>query len=150
MKRFVKTWWVKPQSSMSKLFTSRVNAGAVNFSMLILRVVFGALMFTHGWEKLNTFSAKKATFPDPLHVGHAVSLSLTIFAEAFCAALIVVGLLTRLAAIPLVFCMIVVVFVVMKDAPLHQNEMGIMFLTAFTAILFTGPGKYSVDHLIGK
>jgi putative oxidoreductase len=135
---------------MSKLFTSRVNTGAVNFAMLILRVVSGALMFIHGWAKLNTFSAKKDSFPDPLHVGHAVSLSMTIFAEALCAALIVVGLLTRLAAVPLVFCMVVVVFVVKKGAPLSENEMGILFLTAFAAILFAGPGKYSLDHLIGK
>jgi len=135
---------------MSKLFTSRVNTGAVNLSLLILRVVFGALMFTIGWKKLNTFSASKDQFPDPLHVGHALSLSLTIFAEAFCAALVVVGLLTRLAAAPLVFCMGIVVFVVMKNAPLDQNMMGILFLAAFTAILLAGPGKYSVDHLIGK
>jgi putative oxidoreductase len=135
---------------MSKLFTSRVNTGAVNFAMLILRVVFGAAMFVHGWQKLNTFSEKKGAFPDPLHVGHAISLSLTIFAEAFCSVLVVIGLLTRIASVPLVFCMVIVVFVVMKDVPLAQNEMGILFLAAFTAILFAGPGKYSLDHLIGK
>lgn len=135
---------------MSKLFTSRVNTGAVNFAMLVLRVVFGAAMFVHGWAKLNTFSEKKGVFPDPLHVGSAISLSLTIFAEAFCAVLVIIGLLTRLASIPLVICMAVVVFMVMKNAPLAQNEMAILFLAAFTAILFAGPGKYSLDHLIGK
>jgi putative oxidoreductase len=135
---------------MSKLFTSRVNTGAVNFAMLVIRVVFGAAMFAHGLSKLNKFSEIKGGFPDPLHVGHTISLSLTIFAEVLCAALLVIGLLTRLAAIPLVFCMGVVVFIVMKDVPLSQNEMGILFLTAFTAILFAGPGKYSLDHLIGK
>jgi len=135
---------------MSKLFTSRVNTGAVNLSLLVLRVVFGGMMFTHGWKKLNTFSASKDQFPDPLHIGHSLSLSLTIFAEAFCAALVVVGLLTRLAAVPLVICMGVVVFIVMKDVPLDKNEMGILFLAAFTAILLAGPGKYSVDQLIGK
>ena len=135
---------------MSKLFTSRVNAGAVNFAMLILRVLSGGMMFTHGWAKLNSFSAKKDGFPDPLHVGHAVSMSLTVFAEALCAALIVVGLLTRLAAIPLVICMGVVIFMVKKGAPLNENEMAILFLAAFMAILFAGPGKFSLDHMIGK
>ncbi|MCF6402737.1 DoxX family protein [Chitinophaga filiformis] len=135
---------------MSKLFTSRVNTGAVNLALLVLRVVFGGLMFTHGLSKLKGFSQMVDKFPDPLHVGQTVSLSLTIFAEALCAALVVVGLLTRLAAIPLVFCMVIVVFVVMKNAPLSQMEMGILFLAAFTAILFAGPGKYSLDHLIGK
>lgn len=135
---------------MSKLFTSRVNTGAVNLALLVLRVVFGAAMFPHGLSKLNGFSQKVGKFPDPLHVGQTISLSLTIFAETLCAALIVLGLLTRLAAIPLVFCMVIVVFVVMKNAPFSQMEMGILFLAAFTAILFTGPGKYSLDHLIGK
>lgn len=140
----------KNQIFMSKLFTSRVNAGAVNFALLILRVISGAMMFTHGWAKLNTFSAKKDSFADPLHIGNVVSLSLTVFAEALCAALIVVGLMTRLAAVPLVICMGVVVFMVKKGAPLNENEMGILFLAAFAAILFAGPGKYSLDHLFGK
>ncbi|MBW8683697.1 DoxX family protein [Chitinophaga rhizophila] len=135
---------------MSKLFTSRVNAGAVSAAMLVLRVASGAMMFTHGWAKLNTFSAKKDSFPDPLHVGHAVSLSMTVFAEALCAALIVIGLLTRLAAIPLVICMGVIIFMVKKGAPLNEIEMAILFLAAFLAILFAGPGKYSLDHMIGK
>src|SRR5262245_6462540 len=98
---------------MSKLFTSRVNTGAVNFAVLVLRVVFGAAMFTHGLSKLKGFSGMVNKFPDPLHVGQTISLSLTIFAETLCAGLVVIGLLTRLAAIPLVFCMIIVVFVVM-------------------------------------
>lgn len=135
---------------MSKLFTSRVNTGAVNFALLVLRVVFGASMFVHGLAKLNGFSKMEREFPDPLHVGHTISLSLTIFAETLCAALVVIGLLTRFAAIPLVICMGVVVFVVMKDVPFLQNEMGILFLAAFTAILVAGPGKYSLDHMIGK
>lgn len=135
---------------MSKLFTSRVNTGAVNFAMLVLRVVFGAAMFTHGLSKLNKFSEIKGGFPDPLHIGQTISLSLTVFAETLCAALVVIGLLTRFAAIPLVICMGVVVFMVMKNVPFSQNEMGILFLAAFTTILLAGPGKYSMDHLIGK
>jgi putative oxidoreductase len=135
---------------MSKLFSSRVNNGALNFSLLILRVTAGALMFLHGWEKLNKFSTLKGSFFDPFHIGSTVSLSLTIFAEAFCAALIVLGLLTRLAAIPLVICMGVVVFMFHAHNPIGQKELAIVYLAVFTTILFTGPGKFSLDKVIGK
>jgi putative oxidoreductase len=135
---------------MSKLLSTRVPAGGLNFALLLLRVVPFALMFLHGWDKLMTFSQKKGVFPDPLHVGHAVSLSLTIFAEALCAALLVLGLLTRLAAIPLVICMGVVVFMVQANAPIGQKELAIVYLVIATALLFTGPGRFSVDKLMGK
>jgi putative oxidoreductase len=135
---------------MSKLFSSRVSNGSVNLSLFVLRVVTGALMFTHGWEKLNTFSAKKNGFPDPLHIGHTLSLSLTVFAEALCSVLLIIGLLTRFATIPLIICMGVAIFLVLGTAPLAQKELAIIYLGVFVAILLTGPGKISVDHLIGK
>lgn len=135
---------------MSKLFSSRVNNGALNFSLLILRVATGALMFLHGWGKLNKFSEMKGGFPDPLHIGSLASLSLTIFAEAFCSVLLILGLLTRLATIPLIICMGVAIFIIHGHDPVEKKELAILYVAAFIAILFTGPGKFSLDKVIGK
>ncbi|NIG53751.1 DoxX family protein [Chitinophaga sp. Cy-1792] len=133
---------------MRKLFSASFTNGAVDFSMLILRVVFGGLILLHGWPLLINFAAKKNSFPDPLHIGHTTWLSLTIFAEVACAAFVIIGLLTRLAAVPLIICMAVTIFVVHAHEPLLRNEQSVMFLAAFTVTLFTGPGRVSLDNLI--
>ncbi|HEY0272221.1 MAG TPA: DoxX family protein, partial [Chitinophaga sp.] len=77
---------------------------------------------------------------------------LTIFAEFFCSALVVLGLFTRLAAVPVVICMAVVTYVVNRHEALMApgHELGILFLAAFTGILFAGGGRFSVDGLIRR
>ncbi|WP_143310172.1 DoxX family protein [Chitinophaga vietnamensis] len=135
---------------MRKLFSAGFTNGAVHFSMLVLRLVFGGLILLHGWPKLINFAAKARTFPDPLHVGHTTSLGMTVFAEVFCAVFIIIGLLTRLAAIPLVICMSVIIFIINAHQPVDKIELPVMYLAAFVVILFTGPGRVSIDGLIGK
>jgi putative oxidoreductase len=135
---------------MSKLLSARYTSGAVNLSLLLIRLGFGGLLMTHGWPKLVGFSEYAAKFPDPIGLGSQVALGLTVFAEFFCSALVVIGLATRLASIPVVICMSVVVFVIHGADPLAKQEMGLMYLVAFLAILISGPGRYSIDGLLKK
>jgi len=135
---------------MRKLFSTGYTNGAVSFSMLVLRVVFGGMILMHGWPKLINFTAKMNSFPDPLGVGHKISLGMTVFAEVFCAVLIIMGLLTRLASIPLVICMSVIIFMISASKSIPEKELPILFLAAFVTLLFTGPGKFSIDGALGK
>jgi putative oxidoreductase len=66
-------------------------------------------------------------------------------AEVVCAALVAVGLATRLAALPLVFTMAVAGFVINAGAPWGEQELAAIYLVPFAALVFTGPGAYSVD-----
>ncbi|MGO4290974.1 DoxX family protein [Chitinophaga sp. RAB17] len=135
---------------MRKLFSTGYTNGAVSFSMLVLRLVFGGMILMHGWPKLINFTAKMNSFPDPLGVGHKISLGMTVFAEVFCAVLLIMGLLTRLASIPLVICMSVIIFMIQAHKPLDEKELPVFFLAAFVTLLFTGPGKFSIDGALGK
>ncbi|MET0462453.1 MAG: DoxX family protein [Chitinophagaceae bacterium] len=135
---------------MKKLFSTNYSDGAFNFSLLVLRVASGAMMIPHGYGKLMKFSSMSSKFSDPFHIGSTLSLSLTIFAEFFCAALIVLGLLTRFACIPLIIAMSVAVFIAHKGDVFDTAQMAALFLTIFIGILFVGPGRFSVDALIGK
>jgi len=136
---------------VKKLFSTNYTDAAFNFGMLLLRAGFGFLLFfNHGLSKLQNFDQRKDSFADPLAIGHTPSLLFTIFAEVFCALLIVFGLLSRLAALALVIFFGVLILVYHKHDPLKQKEMAILFLLAFLAILFCGPGKWSIDKLIGK
>jgi putative oxidoreductase len=136
---------------MSKLFSSKASAGAVNFSLLLLRVGFGVLLvLNHGWAKLSHFNTVKDKFPDPLHVGSTISLGMTVFAEVFCTVFVILGLLTRLATIPILILFGVALFMIHAHAPLADKEPAILFAIPFLVILFAGPGKVSLDHVVGK
>ncbi|RPD42204.1 DoxX family protein [Chitinophaga barathri] len=133
-----------------KLLSSKINNGTLNFALLLQRVVFGALVMMHGWPKLVNFSSKVQNFADPFGIGKTPSLCLVIFAEFFCGALVLIGLLTRLATIPLLICFAVIIFMIHAKDPVMDKETAIMFLGMWVSILLTGPGKYSLDAAIGK
>lgn len=119
--------------------------------LLILRVGFAsAIAFNHGLSKLLNFKASMGSFPDPIGLGSTVSLSLTVFAEFLCAILVIFGIYTRLAVIPLVICMGVAFFVIHGSDPFAKKEMAFLFFTAFSAILAAGPGRFSVDGLFRR
>lgn len=119
--------------------------------LLVLRLgVAGLMIARHGLPKLLEFGTKSQTFSDPLGVGSATSLSLAIFAELFCAIAVALGLATRLAAVPLVFTMLVAGFVVHADDPFNKTEFALLFAIPFFALILTGPGRLSVDHAIRR
>ena len=121
---------------------------ANSFGLLILRLGVGGFMATHGWGKLQTIlEGKFDQFPDPIGIGSAPSLILVTVAEFACALLIMVGLGTRLAALPLVIAMGVAAFKFHADDPWSKKEPALMFLIPFLALVFTGAGKFSLDGL---
>ena len=139
---------------MRKLFSTRTSDNAFSFAMLVLRVGFGALLFLdHGYDKLMHFSAYAQKFADPFNIGQTRSLALVVFAEAFCSVFVILGLFTRLACIPIIIAM-GTAFLFAHHGNYHSpptgGELALLFLIAFTALLFTGPGKVSVDRFIGK
>ena len=58
--------------------------------------------------------------------------------------------LTRWAVIPLVIFFVVAGFIQHADDPWSRKELAFLFLVAFLPLLFTGPGRYSLDALIAK
>lgn len=135
---------------MKKLFSSKYSAGAVNAGMLFLRLGLGALMFHHGYQKITHFSATAQHVPNLLGMGSTVNTSLIIFAEFFCSIFLMLGLFTRLACIPLIIAMSVALFKVHNLDFFGQGQLPKALIAGFIAILFIGPGKISVDGMIGK
>lgn len=135
-----------------KLMRSKLNENSSSFALLVLRVVSGlAMLLNHGWKKLQSFEAIASKgFADPFGIGAKASLSLTIFAEVFCALFIILGLFTRLATLPLIIAMLVAVFVAHGGDFLGEGEMASLYLAIFLALFVAGPGKYSLDRKIGK
>lgn len=136
---------------MKKLFNTNFNNEAVHFMLLLLRVCIAAFMMVHGYQKLGWLTAGgEIQFGDPIGLGAAASLYLAVFAEFFCSIFLLFGFATRLAIIPLIITMLVAVFIVHAADGFDKKEMGLHYLVVYFFLLVSGPGKYSVDHLISR
>ena len=120
-------------------------------ALFILRLAGGALMLTHGWGKMMTlFSGDPIQFADPIGIGQTASLILAVFAEVVCAVLLIAGLFTRYAAIPLIITMLVAALIIHGSDPIGDKELALLYLAIFVAIAILGGGKYSLDALRKK
>ncbi|HET7118476.1 MAG TPA: DoxX family protein [Hanamia sp.] len=135
---------------MSQFLSTKYSKGAFNFAMLVLRFFLGLLLASHGYAKLIKFGSLKYKFMNFMHLGSTASLSLIIFAELICGILLILGLFTRLACIPIIIGMSVVVFVASNGLIFAGGERGMIYLAATVTIFLCGPGKISVDGLMGK
>lgn len=135
-----------------KITSAGAFAAGGDIARLLLRLVFGlSMILGHGWPKLMKLTGDgPVSFGDPIGVGPLPSLFLAIFAEVLCAALLVVGWLTRAAAVPLIITMLVAVFIVHVTDPFAKMEMGILYLCAYLVIFILGPGRYSLDAMLKK
>ncbi|MEP6465052.1 MAG: DoxX family protein [Parafilimonas sp.] len=136
---------------MKKILSIKYSAASFNLSMLILRIVLGIFLITeHGYMKIVNFSTMQYQFYSFMGIGSKLSLILAIFAEVFCALFIVLGLFTRLAAIPLIITMLVAIFGEDAGKPFLESELAIVYLGVFVTLLLCGPGKISIDGMINK
>lgn len=135
-----------------KIASTNYSDAAFSIATLILRLGLGLVMLmVHGYDKLQHFAKISASgFSDPFHIGGTFSLSLTIFAEFFCSCFIILGLFTRLACIPLIIAMSVALFYAHHGNLSGAGEKAALYLAGYLALLFLGPGKVSVDGLVGK
>jgi len=133
---------------ITRLFAPPPNSGTANLALLVLRVWLGiAMLINHGWDKAMHFNNMKHDFPDLLHIGSPANLALAIFAEVVCSALLVVGFVSRFAALVLAINLSVAFLLVhqMKLTGEHNGELAFIYLAGYATILIAGPGRYSVD-----
>ena len=135
---------------MKRIISTKYSTGAFNFAMFILRVSTGVLMASHGFTKLVHFSTMKNHFMNFMGMGSTASLALVVFTEFFCSIFLILGLFTRMACIPIIIEMAVIVFIVTHGNVFGEGERAALYLAATLTLLFLGPGKISVDGMIGK
>lgn len=117
-------------------------------ALFYLRLAVGCLMLVHGWAKLSAFPVLSDTFPDPLGLGSTLSLLLILCAEVGCSLLLMLGLMTRLATLPLIFGMLMAFFVIHGGDPYPARELPLLYLAVYVGLLWAGAGKYSLDEII--
>jgi len=133
------------------ILDSSIDKKMNSFALLIVRVVVGCFMMTHGIQKYHMLMAGgPVKFADPIGIGEGPSLLLAVFAELVCSALLIIGLATRVVVVPLIITMIVAVFVVHATDAFEAKETAAIYLMIYVFLLITGSGKYSVDGMINR
>ena len=136
---------------MNKILNTEIQSTQVDVVLLILRIGVAALMLTHGIPKLQMLLAGgEIQFPGVMGLSPAISLGLAVFAEVIASILILFGLATRLAAIPLIITMMVAVFMIHTNDPFAIKELGLLYIFLYIPLLILGSGKFSLDAVIGS
>ena len=123
-------------------------APTVSLGLLLLRVAIGGMMLVHGLPKLMNLLSGSIEFADPLGLGPQLSLVLAVGAEVGCSLLLIFGLFTRLATLPLIVTMTVAVLIIHADDPYSKKEMALLYLVPYLTLLFSGAGQFSLDQLV--
>jgi uncharacterized membrane protein YphA (DoxX/SURF4 family) len=126
--------------------------------LLVLRVIVGVIMAAHGLQKLQRGPAEfgrtaldSLGVPAPEFMGYVVT-----FAELGGGFLLILGLLTRLAALVLTVDLVVAILLVKVRVGLIAGEgagagaeLDLALIAGFVALLLMGAGALSLDRLIG-
>jgi putative oxidoreductase len=121
---------------------------------LVVRLFFGYFWLETGWAKLHNLDQFTARFVDWQIPFPAFSAALSAGMEFVGGGLIMLGLLTRLTAIPMIFNMAVAIaLVVIKNVQSFDDFVELdefIYILIFFWLLMAGPGKISVDALINR
>ncbi|MCA9404909.1 MAG: DoxX family protein [Candidatus Omnitrophica bacterium] len=131
---------------------SRAANKGLHVGLLWLRVLMGFGMAYHGFGKvfggnMDGFiqGVTNLGFPKPEIFAWAAALS-----EFGGGLLIVIGLLTRPAALFVLCTMFVAAFMQHSGDPFKDKELALAYLVIAGALMMTGAGRYSLDDKIKK
>jgi putative oxidoreductase len=128
------------------------HAGRTGAALLVLRVIVGLAFIFHGLPKVADIGGFAGTFGLPWFLA-----AIAAWTEVLGGALLIVGLLTPLAALLLVIQMLTALFMVHFPAGdpfvavgARSYELAAVYLCANVAFLLAGPGLYSLDAMLWR
>lgn len=145
-------------ASVNLWLFDRLDSVGEYLSMLAVRLLLAYEFWEAGVEKLNGsnwFPQIQEQFPFPFNIlSSDVSWFIATWSELLGAAALVIGLGTRFASISLIILTMVAWFSVHAGNGYNVCSNGfklpLIYLVMFIPLLLSGPGKFSLDHLIAK
>lgn len=132
------------------------NARALSIAILLLRIMAGLILFVGGAGKVMGWfggfgmTATLEMFKSNIHLS-AFWTYVSCYAEFIGGLLIMIGLLTRVAATALFINMLVAtLFTGFKNFFMGGAAYPCLLMVIFLAIIFSGPMFYSIDSLLAK
>ena len=136
---------------MNYFTSTKSNPLIIDLVLLVIRIFVGFAMLSHGYPKLqDLLSGEEIQFFSFLGLSDKTSLILAVFAEFVCSIFIILGLFTRFAVFFLIITMAVAGLIVHSGDPFQKREASLLYLSVYLMLFAFGPGKYSVDAMIGR
>jgi uncharacterized membrane protein YphA (DoxX/SURF4 family) len=140
-------------------FLRKLLASDAPAAVVLVRLVVGAVFLSEGVQKF--------LFPDELGVGRFIKIGIPVpeftapfvgVCETVCGALLILGLLTRLAAVPMIIDMLVAIAttkvpILLKSgfwAMAHEARTDWAMLLGTIFLLILGAGAWSLDGLLTR
>jgi len=122
-----------------------------NFSLLFFRVAVSIeLMVAHGLKKLGVGVLQAEQIPNPLHLPEMLNNGFAVAANLVFPLFIIIGLLTRLAILPVLAVTLTGYFILHWNDSLLEKDTPFMYSVSYLLLIILGPGKYSLDYWINK
>lgn len=126
-----------------------------DLGLALLRVIVGLVFLAHGYQKLFVWGIGGVTgaFTQMGIPAPHLSAYLATFAELFGGIALLLGLFTRLAAIPVAFTMLVAILQVHLQGGFYAPkglEYPLTLLAANIALVIAGGGAFALDKVIAK
>ena len=134
------------------------------FGILLARISLGVFFAISGGNKLFVAAHTREMYETIAGAGIPIPRVMAYFVssvEFICGSLLVIGLLSSLCCIALIFDMIVAIatvqlatiakglsFIDWLDDFLYLPE--VLYMIIFIWLIFSGPGRVSVDHAVGR
>ena len=123
-------------------------------ALLVARLTVGVLFVSTGWGKVNNLAKVTDFFTELAIPMPGLNAVLASYAELICGFLLVIGLASRLASVPLVVTMVIAILTA-KRSELHSvpDLFGFVewtYLVILLVIFALGPGKIALDTLLQR
>ena len=118
-------------------------------AILFLRIFIAAVMLLHIIGKMQNYDNVVLTFPSLLDFNRPTSLALSIIFEAAMAAMIAIGIGTRLSALLMFITSLVTLFdiALQAESAISTDAAKLQFIYAgiFLTLMISGGGRYSIS-----
>lgn len=135
-------------------FFNRAGETFSHWFLLFVRLFWGLQLATAGWGKLQNLSATAGFFANLGIPFPELNAGLVGYTELVCGLLLAVGLITRLASVPVLIVLLVALFTAhvgfLADPLTVIKESPFTFIIAALTLFSFGAGKFSLDYLIEK
>lgn len=133
------------------LLSSDLKHPLYNFAILFFRVAVATeLIVVHGLKKIGVGGAAAEVIPNPLGFPEALNNFIAIAANVYLPVFIILGLFTRLTALPALAVTATGYFIMHGHDSAAVRDIPFMYCISLLMIVFLGAGRYSLDNYLSK